>query len=783
MKKVFLASLVLLLNFYAFSQEIVSYSSVNNAACSGIIANDANVTATGICRGSGITEKNGAGTYNSQNWTSSTSIDTNDYLEWAITPNMGYEIDLSSMDFAYDRSPNGPSSIEIQMDYGMGYVTVFTDNAVDTTVNNGMVDLSSYINISTTITFRLYGYNATNGVGTFDIEEHTTTNKGIIINGIVTPICASTTTWDGASWDNGDPNINKAVILNGNYSTSLQASFSACSLTINSGTLTIANGDYVEVQRDLVANGNIIVNAEGAFVQINHDGTVSGTGTITVEKQTAPANNWYEYTYWSSPVKVTTIADGLSDAQTDRVFKYAAQNFLDVTMETNNNGATDPGQDDIDDDGNDWQWVSGATVMEPGIGYASTHDEFIFKSSPGGLPRQFIYTFNGVFNNGDITVPLYRNDFELNDKNWNFIGNPYPSAIDADVFLSSNPDVDGAIYLWSQNTLPSSSANGNQVLNFSDSDYAIINSAGETAGGDGITPNKFIPSCQGFFVTYSDAATPIAVNGTIKEGSVTFTNSMRVKGATDNSQFFKTANPKKQIVNSQADNKLWINLTSNNGVFNQALIGYVDGATKHDDGARYDATKVFASKSSSVLYSIIKGSDKKYAIQGKNTKDLSVNEKIQLGFSTTISIPTLYTLSIAKLQGQFLEENTIYLRDKILRKTHDLSASDYTFTSEVGEFKNRFEIVFRSLGNSSPSEERSVSISKAYNGDMVFSTADKSDIKSVKVYDFYGSLLYSLKENASSEIYMLPNLKPNTVYIAKVELSNGLVYTKKIVRE
>ena len=734
---------------------------------------DANITVSGIGRGAGLIAPPGntADRYNARTWEN--VFDADDYFYFTITPNSGYQINFTSFVYTGQSSAQGPVSAAFRSSLDVYTANVGTPSIAGTTID---LSASSYQNITSSITFRFYAWGATNGNGTFSIND-------FIFNGTVTPICTSTTTWDGASWDNGNPDISKAVILNGNYSTASQASFSACSLTINFGTLTIANGDYVEVQRDLVANGNITINPEGAFVQINDDSSVSGTGTITVEKETAPANNWYEYTYWSSPVVATTITDALSDAQSDRIFKYAAQNFLDATMETNNNGATDPGQDDIDDDGNDWQAVSGAAIMQPGMGYASTHDEFIFNSSPGGLPRQFIYTFNGVFNNGDITVSLYRNDSEMNDNNWNFIGNPYPSAIDADTFFSANPDVDGAIYLWSQNTPPSRDANGNQVINFSDSDYAIINSGvGETAGGDGVIPNRFIPSCQGFFVMYSDSATPISTVGNISQGSVMFSNSMRVKGATDNSQFFKTLNTKnkpKEVVN----NKLWLNLTSNNGVFNQTLIGYVDGATKHDDGSRFDSAKVSALKSSAILYSIIKGSDKKYAIQGKNTKDLSVNEKIQLGFSTAISVPTIYTLSIEKFQGQFFEDNTIYLKDKTLRETHDLSASDYTFTSEVGEFKTRFEIVFKSLGNSNVSETNSVSISKAYNDATVFSTEDKSGIRSVKIFDFYGSLLYSLKGNASSETYTLSKLKSNTVYIAKVELSDGSIFTKKIIRE
>ena len=35
---------------------------------------------------------------------------------------------------------------------------------------------------------------------------------------------------------------------------------------------------------------------------------------------------------------------------------------------------------------------------------------------------------------------------------WNFIGNPYPSAIDTNVFFTVNSGVTNTIYLWSQAT-------------------------------------------------------------------------------------------------------------------------------------------------------------------------------------------------------------------------------------------------------------------------------------------------------------------------------------------
>ena len=145
--------------------------------------------------------------------------------------------------------------------------------------------------------------------------------------------------------------------------------------------------------------------------------------------------------------------------------------------------------------------------MLPGVGYASTHRSSIFNSTPGPLPRRFVYTFNGPFNNGIYNVPVYRNDAEPDDNNWNFIGNPYPSAINIDLFLAANTlldvnvptsgFIDGAIYLWSQNTAPADTANGNEVLNFAQADYAIINNSGQTAGGDGV--NFYLIKQFGFF--------------------------------------------------------------------------------------------------------------------------------------------------------------------------------------------------------------------------------------------------------------------------------------------
>jgi hypothetical protein len=591
--------------------------------------------------------------------------------------------------------------------------------------------------------------------------------------------CTTSTTWTAGAWDNGIPDIYTTVTIDDNYNTTANGSFNACNLTVNSGfTLSIANGDYIEIQNNIVADGNITVETQGAVVQIDDTGTVTGAGTITVIKTTAPSNAWYEYTYWSSPVESETIDGALTDADVNRRFWFDASLFEDSTMETGNNNATALGQDDIDDNGDDWQLAAGTDTMTPGVGYASTQSEFSWSIAPGTANKTFDYIFNGPFNNGVITVPVVRNDVETADTNWNFIGNPYPSAIDVDDFFSQNvydavlnPSgmLDGAIFLWSQNTPPDGGTNGNEGQNFAQSDYAIINGTGETQGGDLIPPNRFIPSGQGFFVSVADAPQPLA------SGDVIFNNSMRVTGSND--QFFRPSN-------SNLDNKLWVNLTSDNGVFNQALVGYVNGATNSYNGTYYDAPRNLSTGAAAILYTTIEGNTKKFAIQGKAENSLNEDEVIKLGFKTTIDVATLYTLSIAQFEGDFLNNNAVYLKDNLLNKLHNLKDSDYTFTSEVGEFNSRFEIVFNpealSLGEHAINSD-SLSIIELNNGNIQFKLSSPLELKSIEIIDLLGRTLYRLKANGNSKTYNLSNLSQAT-YIAKVELSNGVVITKKAVK-
>ncbi len=599
---------------------------------------------------------------------------------------------------------------------------------------------------------------------------------------------SSTVTWDGTNWNwndgtaqNTPPTLSDSVIINGNFDTAgsgLEDSFSACSLTVNAGfNLNVQNDTYIQIQNDIVANGDINVSTRGSVVQVNDLATVSGTGNILVTKETAIMNTANEYTYWSSPTANTTIANGLTDSNPSRRFKFNGANFLDATAETNNNGATVAGQDNIDDDANVWISVGGAEVMTPGVGYASTHNPNLFF-----FPTNYAYTFDGFFNNGIYNVPVYRNDSELNDNNWNFIGNPYPSAINAADFFNENAQelnvngaIKGAIYLWSHVSQANANNNGNQVSNFAQSDYAILNYMGGTEGNtsQGV-PNGYVASGQGFFVAMSDAVTADSTTGDIAQSNVVFNNSMRSTG--NNDQFYRNSNTTVE--------RYWLNLTTDNGAFSQILVGYTNNATSNFDGYIFDAPKNINNGVHTALFSNITGESRKFGIQGKSLSDLDIDEVVDLGYVTNINEATIYTISLIQFEGSFMTTNKIYIKDNLLNVIHNLKDSDYSFTSNTGEFNSRFEIVFQNTTLSTNDEvmqNAELKIIERNNGDLQFKVSRNFSITNVEILDILGRSLYNLDANSSSEIYDLQLNRAN--YIAKVTLSNGQVLSRKIVKQ
>ena len=607
-----------------------------------------------------------------------------------------------------------------------------------------------------------------------------------------------TATWDGTNWIWSDntaidtpPTTADRVTIDADYDTAtggVEISFEACDCTVNTGnTLTIADDDYVLVQNNVVNNGTIDIATSGALVQVDDAGTYTlnpTTGTNILSKTTSFLDNWYDYTYWSSPLVNAQIETALFNSNPQRRYFFNAAQYNDILVETNNTGTFTNGNDDIDDEGNDWTaQITG--LMTPGRGYASMHTNLAF------TPNNYTYYFEGNpsnsqggFNTGNINADIYIRPEVLpvtsvqNYNNWNFIGNPYPSAIDATIFFEDTSSfLEGVIYLWSHVSNADFNASGNENANFSQDDYAMLNYTGGITTGSaapndpGNIPDGYTGSAQGFFVIGNKSH---ATSGAGYYNEVVFNNRMRVTG--NNTQFYRTSNQ---------SNKLWVNLTSDTGIFSQVLIGYVEGATDGVDAMSFDAPRNLSTGTSAILSSVILNSDKKYAIQAKDPDSLSLDEIIPLGFYSNTSEPTTYTLSIAQLEGDFLTTNTIYLIDNLNNTIHNLSDSNYAFTSENGDFNERFEIVFnpQTLSiNNNVITANDLIITELNNGEVQIKVSEQYTIQHVEILDVLGRQVYSLTGNSSVEVYNLSKLS-NTAYIAKVTLSNGQVISKKAIKQ
>jgi len=156
--------------------------------------NSFNATASDITRGSGITAVTGTNTLNSSGWTSGASRDLNDYYSWTLTPSVGYELDLSSLLFTYQRSDTGPTTWQLYSSVN-GFTTAYASINFGVygtqSVGTGL-SLGAFQNLTTPLEFRLYAFGATDDEGTFRLGTNGTFAQSYLrINGDLSPLNAA----------------------------------------------------------------------------------------------------------------------------------------------------------------------------------------------------------------------------------------------------------------------------------------------------------------------------------------------------------------------------------------------------------------------------------------------------------------------------------------------------------------------------------------------------------------------------------------------------------------
>ncbi|MFZ4680708.1 MAG: T9SS sorting signal type C domain-containing protein, partial [Flavobacterium sp.] len=578
---------------------------------------------------------------------------------------------------------------------------------------------------------------------------------GKVWNGVTSSNWATASNWTPS----GEPLITDSCVVvpaGTPNSPVISAQAFAGALTVNSGALlTVNTGITLTVQDVIVTNGTLSVADAASLIQVNNV-TNSGSGNMQYSRNVSGLRG-YDYVYWSSPVLSQDVSNFYSTPTPG--FKY----YWD-TLANNGNGNGGNTSQGI------WSTASGA--MQPGKGY------IVRASSSFGWTGNLTATFTGRPNNGTIPVTVNRGGYNTaagynglngslitrDDDNYNLIGNPYPSAIDAIDFLTDSQNVSkikGFVYLWTHGQAPNSSTNpfyGSFTSNYNANDYLAYNSSGSSI------PNGFagkIAAGQGFFVLMEDGA---EVTGNSEQ--VVFKNSMR---NADNSQFYRTNSVSSA---TEEKNRIWLDLVDANNNATSTLVAYVQNATNGVD-RMYDAiTKV---KSHNLIYSTIE--NQKYIIQGRSLP-FDDNDLVPIGYKAINS--GIYKIAIAAVDGLFYNGQSIYLEDKLLNVIHDLRSAPYSFETESGIFEDRFVLLYTSVALGVPVfTENTIVVYKNETGLII--NSGSIPMKSVAIYDVTGRLITSRKEIYATQTRFTTLPSTNQVLLVQITSETGVKVTKKVV--
>ncbi|WP_320815021.1 CUB domain-containing protein [Flavobacterium sp.] len=329
-----------------------------------------------------------------------------------------------------------------------------------------------------------------------------------------------TTTWNGSSWNNGNPALTKSIIFSGNYNST--GSVLGCSATLNSNAQVTINTNHTLILNDAinVNSGSLLtIENNGALRQVND---VANIGNIVVKRNSSPMIR-LDYTGWSSPVAGQQLQTFSPNTLSNRFYEYLYTGTTTATA---------------------FQVVNSNTNFLSGKGYLIR----AANNWSASTPTNFNGIFNGIPSNGTMNISV--------GLGYNLLGNPYSSPISGNSFLGQNPSID-ALYFW---THTAAASGGSYTVN----NYASYTTLGGTAAAaGGQTPNGIINTGQGFYI-----------NKTIAGGNIIFKNNQRIN-ASASSQFFRTE--------ENETHRFWLNLNNNSNNYNQILIGYTELATNNID--------------------------------------------------------------------------------------------------------------------------------------------------------------------------------------------------------
>jgi hypothetical protein len=604
----------------------------------------------------------------------------------------------------------------------------------------------------------------------------------------------------------------------------------------NKGTFVFVK-DYVDVNG---TNSNFYLRNEGQLLQGSTGAGVGlnkGLGNLSVFQE-GTSNN-YGYNYWCSPVGVPTSTSATNTSfgigQIKRptgVTSFGGQSITSGFDGTSSNSSLVISSRWIykyivSNQYSNWNYVGTANTIAPGEGFTmkgvlgsdNTNVSEATLNNPGNNQR---YDFRGVPNEGTINIQV-NNVPGPNYSNTTLTGNPYPSAINLNLFLLENSGynvnyttgaitgggplnvIDGKAYYW-EHIKPATSHYTTQYIGgygyyvpngtsaFSPGTYN--NATWNTYNADG-TPNTvgsstgterykrmFAPIGQGFMIA-----------GTTS-GYAKMKNQYRVfmkEGVGNNSQFEK--NSSSASVNN---NQNWDEIPNVAGVdytqFSKAEVPQLKIHTIINNEFTREITLAFNPNTTDGFDTAMDASSNESLINDVyfplnnvpfviSTLPFDIDKRIPISFKigeqATIRV---FVGGIINFDGS----NEVYLYDNLTGIYHDIKNDFYEVLLPVGIYDNRFQITFKNTALAiSNTIKDSFSIVQNNNNQLLsISNPNAIEVKSVVLYDVLGKLIFDKADLGVKSMYEFSTLTLSEgIYIVKLKTIDGQSLNQKIVIE
>ncbi len=627
----------------------------------------------------------------------------------------------------------------------------------------------------------------------------------------------------------------------------MKNSLIACALlffSLSFAQLSVTNNSYVYVSDQVIfvtddvnieqATANIYLRDEAQLLQGAPATPTGNSGLGKLSVYQTGTSNAFAYNYWCSPVGFVLESDNsaplnnfinnyfkpnanifeaiddpdpMLDPITSTIAKYTANAIgTAIPFEISQRWiySYNAGDPLIPNDYLEWDFVGQNEQVLPAHG-------FTMKGIGTTATGNQLYDFRGKPNNGEMTAAIIEGEFTL-------VGNPYPSALDALLFIHDTDNsgladvpsasgMSGVLYYWEQApgitshnldqyvggyaTFTISTLASGAMESFIKAPFNTYNSDGSTnvpgTPGDGNKEAfRYIPIGQGFMV-----------EGAVDSGtsSVIFKNSHRTyyKQSGDDSYFFRNNNSSENqntaVDEAQYDAfgnnivpidfkrfRINIDFNNNNSSYTrQLLMNFHHTAT---DGFDYGLEAKSASDGTNSDAHWILGDDA-YTIQA-----FSFDESLRIPLVVNVNEQQPLRFRIFDIQN-FEDIQGIFIHDIETDTYVNLRNQNFELNIEPGNYTDRFEIVFTSDAALDVDEFDSNTLTINQNNGMhqLSVLNPKSlDITSIEIYDVAGKRLLQGSYDAALNRYELSTTSlSDGVYVVNVKSNTRAVKSQKII--